>query len=122
MAALRTIGHWRNEAHPEYPDPADFVDEAWDDDERDSVAQYLSTAHVPRGWMGFSPCRICGKNNGSADLTDGVYIWPEGLSHYVEAHSVKLPAEFIEHACKAVERYEVIEEEIGWWLGAMRTA
>jgi len=26
-----------------------------------------------------------------------VWVWPEGLPHYVEAHSVRLPDEFIQH-------------------------
>jgi hypothetical protein len=34
---------------------------------------------------------------GSYDFTDGVWVWPEGLSHYVEIHCVRLPAEFIDH-------------------------
>jgi hypothetical protein len=24
-------------------------------------------------------------------------VWPEGLAHYVEVHSVRLPDEFIDH-------------------------
>ena len=34
---------------------------------------------------------------GSRDFSDGAWIWPEGLHHYVEIHSVRLPAEFINH-------------------------
>jgi hypothetical protein len=30
----RLIGYWRNEKHPEYPDPTDLVDESWDAEER----------------------------------------------------------------------------------------
>src|SRR5262245_56534732 len=33
---------------------------------------------------------------GTKELTDGVWLWPEGLYHYVERHSVCLPDEFIE--------------------------
>jgi hypothetical protein len=33
---------------------------------------------------------------GSRDLTDGIWIWPEGLVHYVETHHLALPAEFME--------------------------
>jgi len=35
---------------------------------------------------------------GSWDLTDGIWVWPEGLAHYVDAHNVGLPHEFTEHA------------------------
>ncbi len=35
---------------------------------------------------------------GSKELTDGFWIWPEGLSHYVRAHGILLPEEFVAHA------------------------
>jgi hypothetical protein len=28
---------------------------------------------------------------GGGEFTDGEWLWPEGLAHYVEAHSVRLP-------------------------------
>lgn len=34
---------------------------------------------------------------GSRDLTDGTFVWPEGLAHYVERHDVKLPDHFLQH-------------------------
>lgn len=34
---------------------------------------------------------------GRSVLTDGVYVWPEDLIHYVDEHNVKLPWAFIEH-------------------------
>jgi hypothetical protein len=34
---------------------------------------------------------------GSAELTDGVWIWPEGLAIYVERFAVTLPEQFVEH-------------------------
>src|SRR5262245_48523055 len=50
--------------------------------------------------MGFSCCRFdCGipdNEMGSCDLYDGKWLWPEGLAHYVERHSVRLPDEFIQ--------------------------
>ena len=30
-------------------------------------------------------------------MTDGVYVWPELLSYYVDEHDVELPDEFEEH-------------------------
>jgi len=37
-------------------------------------------------------------SNGSTDLCDDVWCWPEGLAHYVEVHHVRLPDEFVAHA------------------------
>ena len=28
-------------------------------------------------------------------MSDGVWQWPEGLVHYVECHSLRLPDEFV---------------------------
>jgi hypothetical protein len=34
---------------------------------------------------------------GSGELSDGRYVWPEGLAHYVAEHGVRLPNEFVHH-------------------------
>ena len=50
--------------------------------------------------MGYSWCRFrCGipdRELGCSEMTDGVWIWPDGLAHYVEVHGVPLPEEVIE--------------------------
>jgi hypothetical protein len=65
--------------------------------------------------MGYSECRLCGARNGSLELTDGVYVWPDGLSHYVRQHSVRLPTAFTDH----VERMETLTDGLTiddtWW-------
>src|SRR6478752_148949 len=98
MSKLRRIGYWRSADEPHWPDPVDFVDEAWDSLERTSVADYLQRGtRTPWLQLGFSTCRFCGKPNGTLDLTDGVYVWPEGLSHYLKDHGVRLPGDIVEH-------------------------
>jgi hypothetical protein len=47
---------------------------------------------------------------GSQDLTDGVWVWPEGLAHYVSAHSVRLPEMFLEQARN--HRYKVTPQQL----------
>ena len=110
------IGYWRSESEPHWPDPSDFVDEDWDQIERRRVAAYLSSGVVPRAAAGYSKCRICGQRNGSAEHTDGVYLWPEGLAHYVTDHAVRLPVEFVEHVMavwNAVSSPKDIKDD--WW-------
>jgi hypothetical protein len=34
---------------------------------------------------------------GTSCLTDGTFIWPEGFAHYLEAHAVRPPVEFVRH-------------------------
>ena len=56
------------------------------------------------------------RGNGSLELTDGTYVWPEGLAHYVEQHGVKLPGEFLEHARHVSETYGRARIDETWWL------
>lgn len=63
------------------------------------LATYLDEASVFESYRGISWCRFgCGhRSMGSRELTDGEWVWPEGLSHYVREHGVVLPEEFICH-------------------------
>jgi hypothetical protein len=33
---------------------------------------------------------------GDSDLTDGIWVWPQGLEHYVRHHHIRLPGQFIQ--------------------------
>ena len=95
---VRLIGYWRSDDAPQWPDPHRFVDPGWDRAQREMVVRHLGAGSVVAVAVGLSSCRICGRPNGSAELTDGSYLWPEGLAHYVEEHAVRLPREFVDHA------------------------
>lgn len=113
----REVGFWREEPKPEhgaygllaalmsggYPDVRRFVDPGWDWTERMLVARYVADPRF-RGpaYFGYSTCRLCGKNNGTCDMTDGTYTWPEGFGHYITEHMVKPPRDFIMHIRKQV--------------------
>jgi len=87
-----------------YPDVRRFVDPDWDPKQRNDVVRYLKS--VPRGicYFGHSTCRFCGKDNGSADMEDGTYVWPEGFAHYLEEHHVRPPNDFVQHALEKGRR------------------
>jgi hypothetical protein len=96
----------RSDYEPEWPIVTNFVDEHWDETERASVASHLqaglvtwSRSPAARLWAqrGISLCRFCGAWNGSAERTDGVYLWPDGLAHYVREHGVRPPGSVIRH-------------------------
>lgn len=118
---LILIGYWEEKRDGRWPNPAAFVDHSWDESERDQVADYLTRGFVARAWMGYSPCRFCGKNNGSLELTDGVYARPEGLAHYAEDHGLKPPSEFVEHALVMIDRFESARIDQSWWLGQVQS-
>ncbi len=91
------IGFWKSEQEPDLPDPNDFVDPDWDVQVRRMVVRYLNSGKESAAYRGMSRCRFCRRFNGNCDLTDGVYLWPDGLPHYLEAHQVRLPEEFVQH-------------------------
>jgi len=113
---LTLIGYWEGKYDPRWPRVTDFVDEHWDQRERRQVAQYLHEEGFSVPWRaaGGSRCRFCGVPNGTNELTDGVYLWPEGLAHYVREHGVRLPASVIRHILRRPRlRQELVNEE--WW-------
>lgn len=85
-----------------FPDPRRLVGVELGIAELRSVIDYLRSGYTYCQWRGLSYCRFrCGAGPilmGSQCLSDGAWVWPEGLSHYVEAHSVRLPEEFVQAA------------------------
>lgn len=112
---VRLIGYWRSEDDDRSPDPRDLIDESWSDEERDLVASYFEEGFVPWVFAGSSDCRLCGKANGSAEFTDGVYLWPEGLAHYVREHSVKLPDAVLVHVRRQRDELDSLDVDRDWW-------
>lgn len=94
----KRIGFWYSASEPHLPDPRKQVDPTLSQADRERVAAYLDAGDD--GGMaarGCAPCRICGKSNGNKERTDGTYLWPSGLSHYVRDHSVRLDPAFLRH-------------------------
>ncbi len=105
------LGYWTtSQVNDPYhlPWPGDFVDPNWDPAERAAVASYLDAQPDVQHWQGFSFCRLgCGMVPGCTDKSDGVYVWPAGFSHYLRAHNVKPPQEFIDHALGRAKQTKV---------------
>jgi hypothetical protein len=105
---LRLIGYWASVDGSVdvlgYPHPASLVEPHWQHERRQRIAQYLKDGHELVSYMGVAPCRFadCSQRNGlgSRDLTDGQWLWPEGLAHYVLTHDVRLPDEFVAAAAE----------------------
>ena len=123
---LTLIGYWLAEHAPDWPDVQSFVDSTWSSDEREAVIEWLESGVGMRFSLGPSICRLCGRRNGSSEASDGRFLWPAGLSHYVREHDVRLPTQLVERALQrpAVDRgrLEVAEREdeelsvdYEWW-------
>lgn len=108
-------GYWTGPGVGDWPDLHRFVDYDWDEEERELIVDYLLRGFVSRAYMGYSPCRICGCDNGALELSDGTYVWPEGLRHYVVEHGVRLPSRFVLHVLATNERLETAERDPAWW-------
>lgn len=111
MTSLRLVGYWDGL----FPDVHDLVDHEWSEDERDAVSQSIAAGTMARVFMGYSTCRFCGVSNGYAEFTDGTYIWPQGLQHYVDEHGVRLPREFVDHAVRRLRELEDATIDDAWW-------
>lgn len=99
---LKLIGYWiRTLDDEQCPAPQELVGELTSE-VRAALVGYLAGGLRLIQYRGYSWCRFdCGveyQKLGSWELTDGTWVWPEGLAHYVEAHGVVLPEEFISHA------------------------
>ena len=106
---LTRVGYWRplqsrcrgSADDAALPDPRELVDATLRPDLKRQIVNYLKNGRIWGHCLGYSYCRFqCGTPNsvlGSNDLTDGTWVWPEGLWHYVEVHSVQLPPQFMEH-------------------------
>ena len=96
---LIAVGYWVSDRAPDLPHPRDFVGSGYDRGTRERICRYLDSGRVFESYLGYSHCRFqCGvicSEMGDSDLSDGQWVWPEGLSHYVRAHDVALPDEFI---------------------------
>ena len=119
---LVLIGYWDGpQTDHSWPVPQDFVDSGWDEEERDLVATYLTTGLIVRAYMGFSRCRMCGRENGNLELSDGVFVWPDGLAHYVADHGVRPPDRFVCHVLEMVDSLEGAERDEQWWREVQRS-
>lgn len=105
IAELKRVGFWQSDREPDLPHPRDYVDVSWNPEERERVIAYLERCYQPPYFFfGYSWCRLGCHDEppdiGTQDRTDGTWLFPEGLVHYVRHHALKPPAPFLEHMQK----------------------
>jgi hypothetical protein len=120
------IGYWNGDSAPGWPVAQEWVDPNWDPEERQAVVEWLRSGEPIMQWRGLAECRFCGCANGNVELSDGVYMWPEGLPHYLEEHQVRLPRAIVRRAMDrpVIPRDalreadgEMIDVDRDWWRG-----
>jgi hypothetical protein len=110
MRSLTLIGYWHDpRLAADMPDPARFIDPEWRRGDRARIVAYLRSGMRIHEDLGYSCCRLPGgppiREMGNAELTDGVWIWPEGLRVYLDRFAVKLPDAFVAHMER--QRFEI---------------
>jgi hypothetical protein len=95
--------------------PRRVVDPSWEKADRPRIVYYLSTAREVAHGGGVSYCRFGCGTNGSSEQSDGVWLWPEGLAHYVDCHDVRLPGEFVLHMRDREYNPSPVEEPIDFF-------
>lgn len=98
---LIPVGFWWSEREPQWPRVEMMIGHGWSPAERAIVLDYVRNGQEHASYKGWSNCRLCGRPNGSRDLTDGTYVWPEGFGHYIEQHGVRPPAGFVAHVLRS---------------------
>lgn len=99
MHQLQLIGYWKTSLQDPYPFPQE-VEIELASKVRGKLVHYLTAGACVQRCRGFSACRYGCGSNGSTEMSDGRWVWPEGLAHYVCEHRVGLPPEFVAHACR----------------------
>ncbi len=123
---LIAVGFWASYLEKDLPDINGFIDKSISLSERLMLSTYLKKQFEYEVWRGWSYCRFnCGipeEQMGHSDYTDGKYVWPEGLSHYIEKHDLWLPSEFVDHVANNFDvKPDVRREEFSyrydfsWW-------
>ena len=81
------------------PSVEQFQDKTWSPTDKVEIKQYLRKAPSLTGgrWMHVF-CPLCGVQLAPQSWrSDGIWVWPLDLVHFIEMHHVRLPSRFLEH-------------------------
>ena len=120
------IGYWKSDSEPDLPDPEKFIAYNIANTDRQLLLKYLAHGTRFMSYLGYSFCRFqCGIGDsemGASCFTDGKYVWPEGLSHYITQHNVWLPKAFITHVIdnstnnlSSIDLTKMTLHDYTWW-------
>lgn len=91
----REEGFWRRSPDEASPLPWPTADVVWPNQAQFLVKlDELETVASAIDYMGYSFCRLCGRENGASEFIAGGFVWPEGLRHYVADHGVRPSRDF----------------------------
>ena len=59
------------------------------------------------GYRGFSPCRLCERDNGNSAFRVADWEWPEGFRHYLADHDIRPSQSFEEFVLNEVGKSRI---------------
>ena len=96
-------GYFDVQPSPQLPSLDEISDPDWKVENIERIIRYLQKSPVyivcigkPEIWI----CDICGglvSKDNSLHLSDGTWVWPSGIEHFICRHSLVLPPKMIEH-------------------------
>ena len=117
------FGVWRETDADDvaFPVRAELVDTCWKPEDIAQLLGYLNQAPVAiTSLLPHGNCTLCGDDTGDPGRwhSDGVWLWPGRLGHFVEKHSIRLPDEMVEHIRGArhlpPSSLDIAVEELPW--------
>jgi hypothetical protein len=94
------FGFWGDSEEGTTPESLlDFVDPSWVPPDRQRLLNYIENAPcVVAASAGYAPCFLCSERMEKAAFqSDGLWLWPSHLLHYLKEHAVRLPRRMEDH-------------------------
>jgi hypothetical protein len=106
MKELFLVGFWENrEKNNGFIHPECLINNNLSESLKYKIISYLRSKNILLPYAGYSYCRFAdGPSDelmGCCDITDGFWVWPEGLPVYIEKYNIHLPKDFIDHMRKS---------------------
>jgi hypothetical protein len=86
------------------PDIGSFIDKTWCPKDKSLIMNYLKTSpNVVASSAMPTVCLLCGEMLGDPGsfFSDGFWLWPERLVHYIEKHDLRIPDEMVRYIQEA---------------------
>jgi hypothetical protein len=123
---MKAIGQWMESlADDDLFPPQEFTGD-WPVELRRHIADYLDGGVEFEAYRCMAYCYLCDFQQPDRELSDGTWIWPEILGHYVRAHGIALPWQFLRLAlagARPIPRREWKEQGIdgSFWTAWCRS-
>lgn len=128
--AKRWFGIWKGTVvtQEDLPEVGDFVDPAWAPSDKNKLIEYISDSPIIMCTSWSERCKLCEASIPVETYhSDGHWLWPDSLVHYLCNHDVMLPSHLVDHIRKTEysppTEVQRPKHELPWpesWIPAMK--